>query len=346
VLSVGLVAARALTRLSAGKFGGFRYQFERRHTIMIGVGRLTALYMKFLEAIAPGKHQIIAVLDDEPETRGRSVNGVRIMGPASELESVIEEFAVHGVRTHRVVVGLHASELPAQVLDELRGVCVRHNVDLSFVPELFGLMAAEEEESSAVDARIERHSTLEPAPSLPLYFEIKRYLDFLAALVLLAVLSPLWLVAAGLALIDVGSPVFFWQQRVGLAGRRFLLFKFRTLRTPFDERGHKLSDDERVSGIGCFLRRSRLDELPQLLNVLVGDMSLIGPRPLLLRDQPKNMAARLMVRPGITGWAQVNGGVLLSADEKELLDEWQPDRKKWRARSPALIRFRTRRKAG
>jgi lipopolysaccharide/colanic/teichoic acid biosynthesis glycosyltransferase len=77
-----------------------------------------------------------------------------------------------------------------------------------------------------------------------------------------------------------------------------------------------------VSRIGRFLRRTRLDELPQLLNVLAGDMSLIGPRPLLLRDQPRNAAARLAVRPGITGWAQVNGGVLLSPDEKEQLDEW------------------------
>jgi Bacterial sugar transferase len=120
----------------------------------------------------------------------------------------------------------------------------------------------------------------------------------------------------------VGLPVFFWQQRMGAGGRRFLLHKFRTLRTPFDENGRKLTDEERLSPIGRFMRRTRLDELPQLLNILVGDMSLIGPRPLLPRDQRKNIEIRLMVRPGITGWAQVNGGVLLSPDEKEPLDEW------------------------
>jgi lipopolysaccharide/colanic/teichoic acid biosynthesis glycosyltransferase len=324
VLCVGLVAARALARFTAsGTFGEARYQFERKHVIMIGVSRLTALYMKFLEAIAPGEHQIIAVLDDEPETRGRSVNGVRIMGPASELESIIEEFAVHGVRAHRVVVGLHASELPDQVLEDIQRVCRGRNIDLGFVPELFGLTtSAEEQELSATGIQVEPPSGCEPALSLPFYFEVKRYLDFIAALVLLAALSPLWIVATCLALADVGSPVFFWQQRLGFGGGRFLLYKFRTLRTPFDERGRKLTDAQRLSRIGRFMRRSRLDELPQLLNVLVGDMSLIGPRPLLLRDQPKNMAVRLMVRPGITGWAQVNGGVLLSADEKELLDEW------------------------
>jgi lipopolysaccharide/colanic/teichoic acid biosynthesis glycosyltransferase len=117
-------------------------------------------------------------------------------------------------------------------------------------------------------------------------------------------------------------PVFFWQQRLGVNSSRFLLYKFRTLRTPFGDDGRKLSDDERLSPIGRFMRRSRLDELPQLLNILVGDMSLIGPRPLLPRDQPKNIEIRLMVRPGITGWAQVNGGVPLSPDEKEKLDEW------------------------
>jgi hypothetical protein len=117
-------------------------------------------------------------------------------------------------------------------------------------------------------------------------------------------------------------PVFFWQQRLGVNGSRFLLYKFRTLRTPFGEDGRKLSDDERLSPIGRLMRRSRLDELPQLLNILVGDMSLVGPRPLLPRDQPENIEIRLMVRPGITGWAQVNGGVLLSPDEKERLDEW------------------------
>jgi lipopolysaccharide/colanic/teichoic acid biosynthesis glycosyltransferase len=286
---------------------------------MIGVSRLTALYIKFLEAVAPGEHQVIAVLDDEPGTQGRSVNGVGIMGSTAELESVIEEFAVHGVRTDRVVVGCHAHEMSDQVLDRIRRVCEAHNVDLGFVPQLFGLTAgAETDEEPETQIR----SQLEPRVAVPAYFAVKRYLDVALALVLVAALAPLWAFAACLVLLDIGSPVFFWQQRVGLDGRSFLLYKFRTLRNPFDERGHKLAEAQRVSPIGGFLRRSRLDELPQLLNVLVGDMSLIGPRPLLPRDQPRNVAARLSVRPEITGWAQVNGGALLLPDEKEQLDEW------------------------
>jgi lipopolysaccharide/colanic/teichoic acid biosynthesis glycosyltransferase len=94
------------------------------------------------------------------------------------------------------------------------------------------------------------------------------------------------------------------------------------MRTPFDSQGNPITAQEKVSLIGKLLRDSSLDELPQLLNVLVGDMSLIGPRPLLPEDQPKNSTVRLSVRPGITGWAQVNGGKLLTAEDKEKLDEW------------------------
>jgi lipopolysaccharide/colanic/teichoic acid biosynthesis glycosyltransferase len=134
-----------------------------------------------------------------------------------------------------------------------------------------------------------------------------------------------------LAFVDVGSPIFFWQQRIGQHGRTFLLYKVRTLRPPFDWMGQSMPEDKRLSWIGAFLRKTRLDEFPQLLNVLVGDMSLIGPRPLLPQDQPENPAIRLTIRPGLTGWAQVNGGVSLSPKVKNELDEWYV-----RNASPAL----------
>jgi lipopolysaccharide/colanic/teichoic acid biosynthesis glycosyltransferase len=101
-----------------------------------------------------------------------------------------------------------------------------------------------------------------------------------------------------------------------------VIFKLRTLRPPFDQLGRPIPEGERLSWVGTLLRRTRLDELPQLFNVLVGDMSLIGPRPLLPRDQPANPNVRLMIRPGITGWVQVNGGTLLTPNEKDALDEW------------------------
>jgi lipopolysaccharide/colanic/teichoic acid biosynthesis glycosyltransferase len=324
VLSLGLVAVRALSRFTAhGKRLRSEQEIARKHVIIIGVSRLSALYMKFLDAIAPGAHEIIAVLDEAADSWGRSVNGVRVMGPACELESIIEEFAVHGVQADRVVAGMNPSDMPEGVLAEIRHICARHDIELGFVPELFGLtMSPEPEALTKTQAAFEASLVVEPPVALPAYFKVKRYLDFAVALVLLAILGPFWLIATAIALFDVGMPVFFWQQRMGVGSRRFLLYKFRTLRIPFDEKGRKLSDEERLSPIGRFMRRSRLDELPQLLNILVGDMSLIGPRPLLPRDQPKNIEIRLMVRPGITGWAQVNGGILLTPDEKERLDEF------------------------
>jgi lipopolysaccharide/colanic/teichoic acid biosynthesis glycosyltransferase len=151
---------------------------------------------------------------------------------------------------------------------------------------------------------------------------VKRFIDFSAALMLIILLLPLLAGVGLLVLLDVGSPVFFWQQRLGEGGRSFLVYKFRTLRPPFDWRGQRVDQNQRMSWIGQLLRETSLDELPQLLNVLVGDMSLIGPRPLLPEDQPENPAVRLMVRPGVTGWAQVNGAKLLTAEEKDRLDEW------------------------
>jgi lipopolysaccharide/colanic/teichoic acid biosynthesis glycosyltransferase len=122
--------------------------------------------------------------------------------------------------------------------------------------------------------------------------------------------------------IDVGSPVLFWQERTGRRGVPFLIYKYRTLRAPFDSRGRPALGDRQPSAVGRFLRSTRIDELPQLMNVLLGDMSLVGPRPLLPEDQPSNTALRLSVRPGITGWAQVNGAKLVSKEDKEKFDEW------------------------
>ena len=135
-------------------------------------------------------------------------------------------------------------------------------------------------------------------------------MDFCLSLLLIVVLLPVFLMIAVIVLLDVGSPIFFWQRRVGINGQGFHIHKFRTLKPAYDDQGRTFSTTDRVSWVGALLRKFRLDELPQLLNVLVGDMSLIGPRPLLPHDQPSDATARLMVRPGITGWAQVNGGKL------------------------------------
>ena len=151
----------------------------------------------------------------------------------------------------------------------------------------------------------------------------KRPLDFILALFGLIILSPVMLVIAILVRINLGSPVIFKQQRPGLNEKIFTMYKFRTMTDERDEYGNLLSDEKRLTPFGRFLRSSSLDELPELWNILKGDMSFVGPRPLLIRYLPYyNEAERMRhtVRPGLTGLSQVNGRNLVEWDRRLELD--------------------------
>lgn len=154
---------------------------------------------------------------------------------------------------------------------------------------------------------------------------LKRFFDFIVATaVLLTAALPLF-VLFGLVRFKLGSPVFFQQARPGLNGKIFNMIKFRSMTDLRDSSGHLLPDSERLTAFGRFLRSTSLDELPGLWNVLKGDMSLVGPRPLLVEYLPlysAEQARRHEVRPGITGWAQVNGRNAIGWDEKFKLDVW------------------------
>lgn len=157
---------------------------------------------------------------------------------------------------------------------------------------------------------------------------LKRPFDFAAALAALLLLWPVVLVVALLVRVKLGSPVFFRQERPGLHGKPFEMVKFRTMRDAVDARGNPLPDDQRMTPLGHFLRATSLDELPELWNVLRGDMSLVGPRPLLMEYLPLYTPAQMRrheVRPGVTGWAQVNGRNAISWEQKFDLDVWYVD---------------------
>ena len=157
---------------------------------------------------------------------------------------------------------------------------------------------------------------------------MKRIFDFSVALFLLMALWPLFLVLAVLVYWRLGSPVLFRQQRPGLHGRPFFIFKFRTMSEARDAKERLLDDADRLTPLGVFMRRFSIDELPQLFNVLRGELSLVGPRPLLMEYLPlysSEQARRHDVRPGITGWAQVNGRNAINWEERFRLDVWYVD---------------------
>lgn len=157
---------------------------------------------------------------------------------------------------------------------------------------------------------------------------MKRLFDFLVSLTALILLTPIIALVAWQIRKNLGSPVLFRQTRPGLNGKPFGMVKFRTMKDAVDANGNPLPDSERMTPFGDKLRNSSLDELPELWNVLKGEMSLVGPRPLLMQYLPlysKEQARRHEVRPGVTGWAQINGRNAISWEEKFKLDVWYVD---------------------
>ena len=154
---------------------------------------------------------------------------------------------------------------------------------------------------------------------------IKRIFDLSASILLLIILCPILMLIITLIFLILGKPIFYKQIRCGYKLKPFLLYKFRTMHEKFNFNGVQLPDNERVSRFGKFLRKTSLDELPQLFNVIIGDMSLVGPRPLLMEYIPlysKKQIKRHNVLPGITGWAQINGRNFISWEKKFELDLW------------------------
>ena len=161
------------------------------------------------------------------------------------------------------------------------------------------------------------------------YLFLKRSMDIFGALFGLIFLSPLFLAVALLVRHKLGSPVIFRQERAGKDGKPFVIYKFRTMTDERDPDGKLLSDEKRLTRFGAFLRSTSIDELPELWNVLKGEMSLVGPRPLHVRYLERyssEQARRLEIRPGITGWAQINGRNALTWEDRFTMDVWYVDR--------------------
>jgi len=324
LLASGLLTGRVLLRLRAThrdtRTAGASSK-KPEHVLIIGASRLAWFFTKIIEDLVPGDYQIAAILDSQAQLRHRSLNGYPIIGTPTELEKVIADFVAHGVSIDTVVLAAQPDELPAGDWQEILRVCNALNIELEILPErLFSARSAHADAPLPPEAKIPESAL--PASLRGPFWKIKRALDIAITIASTLVLLPVIFIVCLLVMIDVGVPVVFWQQRLGRNSTALHLYKFRTLHTLFDRRTKERREAQSPSAVGRFLRATRLDELPQLWNVLSGDMSIIGPRPLLPIDQPEDATLRLAVRPGLTGWAQICGGRLISIEEKNALDEW------------------------
>lgn len=330
LLTSGLFAARMLWRLREMRreVRGQSATAFTQQALIVGATRSAWFFSKMLEELAPGQYQIVAILDERPKMQHRSLNGYPIIGTPLNLNKIIDEYAMHGVTIDKVFLAARQEELSKAAGAQLLQTCSARSIDLEVLPDLLipGFSVSGRESANGKAPLRKGPLAFEPhglqSENHHPFWKFKRAIDFTIALGLVVVLTPVIIAVVFLAFVDVGMPVVFWQQRVGRNRDPLYLYKFRTLQTLFDGRTQQKRDAQYPSAIGRFLRASRLDELPQLWNILAGDMSLIGPRPLLPIDQPHDSSFRLSVRPGITGWAQVCGGKLVSPVEKNALDEW------------------------
>jgi lipopolysaccharide/colanic/teichoic acid biosynthesis glycosyltransferase len=302
-----------------------------QHVLIVGLSHLTELYLQSVAEYASKTIEIVGILSEQRELRGRLLGFHKVLGTPEELPQVMAQLEVHGIALERIVVTQPFEQLSRRAGEALLAVERGSGVRVDWMVELLGLAEEPEREhgyalgsslpeSQAMQASLAARDVAQL--SLGKYGYVKRASDILGAISLSVLLAPLILVIGLLVALDVGVPLVFWQKRPGRFGRPFKLFKFCTMHPAHDAQGNRIPDEERSSIVGRLLRRIRLDELPQLYNILIGEMSFVGPRPLLPVNQPLETSARHLVRPGLTGLAQVYGRRDISPEDKNVFDIW------------------------
>jgi lipopolysaccharide/colanic/teichoic acid biosynthesis glycosyltransferase len=335
VLMAGaLIGARAFTRIRRSRRiqrqnAKAPVQGAREEILVIGISSVAELFLRCVNESGGTRVAVAGILSEKPRHRGRLLRSYPILGRPDELLHILHELEIHGIHIRRIAIAVPFHMLSSIAQNTVLKVARDLEVRIDILHERFGLDEATASHSmSSVLAATEKFRDVEPIeiPAIQhaqrSYPRWKRLFDIALATVAATCLAPLAIVMAAIVLVDVGYPFIFWQQRPGARGKPIRVLKFRTMRSARSVEGRLLSDAERLSAIGRFLRRTRADELPQIINVLLGDMSIIGPRPLLPIDQSPRFVARLEMRPGLTGWAQVNGGRHLTIQDKAALDLW------------------------
>lgn len=295
------------------------------YVLVVGVSRLTELYLEAAAEYGPKSLHIVGLLSDRREFHERLLRRQRILGTPEDLLKVLAQLEVHGITVNQIIVMQTFAEVSSSVREALLTVERTGSVKVAWLVERLDLtdtgISPEMSVRDFSDGELSFTSD-QLSPWLGRHRYAKRVFDIAGVLVVTAFFAPVITIIALLVALDVGFPLVFWQQRPGRYGCPFKLFKFRTMSAGHDRLGNRQPDEQRSSIFGSLLRKTKLDELPQLYNVFIGEMSLVGPRPLLPKDQPSDVRARLATRPGVTGFAQVNGGPDISADDKNMLDLW------------------------
>lgn len=298
------ILERYLLRLSLRYFRS--RSFNIKYILVIGAGELAEKFAQKVEDNTYMGYRIIGFLDNK-RRMGHEILHSRVIGKIDDLEGIISTKEVD-----QVIVTISLQEYG--LLEGIVDICEKHGIKAEIVPDYYRYFPAKPyiyliEDMPLIKIRdVPLDNSFKNA--------LKRVLDFIFALVALIILSPLLLVVAILVKVNSPGPVIFSQERVGLDRRNFQMYKFRSMKVQEEEEEKSqwtTKDDPRITRFGSFIRRTSIDELPQLLNILKGEMSLIGPRPERplfvenFRDQIPKYMVKHHVRPGMTGWAQVNG---------------------------------------
>lgn len=323
-LLCGARLAFAATTASRLKKRGLVRYTDWEPVILVGANEMAALLIQLLSRLGGSRFEVVGLVEGYPDLVGRTIHGVPVLGTVADLPQVVARLSMHGVVPRRVVLSTPADRYGRETLQQLGRAAGQANLPILAGGDFIQLVTAESPGLTRTSSAT--HRKVGPATRpLSIFPVVKRAIDVLGAVLLIAAFAPFLLLVAVVVRGTLGAPVIFRQVRLGRDFRPFSVYKFRTLKDSLTPDGRVLHDRDRRTLVGSALRRTRLDELPQLLNVLAGDMSLIGPRPLLAHELPdisQIAHPRFSVRPGITGWAQVNGGRLLTTRQKFALDLW------------------------
>lgn len=280
--------------------------YNIKHVLLVGYSRAAEKYINRILENPQWGYVVCGILDDHIPA-GTMYRGVKVLGRIDNLEVILPEHKLDEV-------GISLALTDYGRLEELVSICEKFGVHTKFIPDYNSVIPSKPyiEDLTGLAVINIRHVPLTNVFNVV----IKRFVDIVGSLICIVVFSPVMLVIAILVKCSDGGKVFFTQERVGLHNKKFNMYKFRSMREQTDEeekKGWSHKNDPRITKIGAFIRKTSLDELPQLFNVFAGDMSLVGPRPERpqfvekFREEIPRYMIKHQVRPGMTGWAQING---------------------------------------